>query len=53
MRLQLMEWAGAGLIAGALAWWHVALGVGALGVYLFTASIVEQLMTGGPGNGDG
>lgn len=43
MKYQLMEYAGVAIIAGAIAAFDVAAGVGAVGVYLLIASVLQQM----------
>lgn len=51
MRNQLMEWAGLALIAGALGWGvDIALGVGAVGAYLFGAAVLREIVEGRDGD---
>jgi len=47
MRLQVMEWAGVAIIATALGLVDYRLGIGAVGLYLFAAAVLAQVMDGG------
>lgn len=47
MRLQLLEWAGIGLVATALGLVDYRLGIGAVGLYLFAVAVLAQVMDGG------
>ncbi len=50
-RWQLTEIAGVTLIAAALAFVHIALAIGAIGVYLLVVAVLQEI--GGPGNTGG
>ena len=44
MRMQIMEWLGVGLVAVAAGFVHIALAIAVVGLYLFAAAVLDQIL---------
>ena len=46
MRLQLTEWTGVALMAGAASFVHIGFSIAIVGVYLFASAVLAQVVGG-------